>query len=152
MQYPKLDVNDIAAKLQLLFEKKAYCQQELADDEGLLEEDEQAEYDALLITGASDLVGALAAVLGANFVPYARVFIPHIAKYYKKSKPSSERSMAMGCLGEIANGMSTGITEFTEQLFPLIVKGLSDEEDEVRSNAAFAIGALCQNTTIDLSS
>ncbi|KAG0067192.1 hypothetical protein BGZ89_006368 [Linnemannia elongata] len=145
-------VNDIAAKLQLLFEKKAYCQQELADDEGLLEEDEQAEYDALLITGASDLVGALAAVLGASFVPYAQVFIPHIAKYYKKSKPSSERSMAMGCLGEIANGMSTGITDFTEQLFPLIVKGLSDEEDEVRSNAAFAIGALCQNTTIDLSS
>jgi hypothetical protein len=152
MQSPTLDVNDIAAKLQLLFEKKAYCQQELADDEGLLEEDEQAEYDALLITGASDLVGALAAVLGASFVPYAQVFIPHIAKYYKKSKPSSERSMAMGCLGEIANGMSTGITDFTEQLFPLIVKGLSDEEDEVRSNAAFAIGALCQNTTIDLSS
>ncbi|KAK3844617.1 MAG: armadillo-type protein [Linnemannia gamsii] len=145
-------VEDIAGKLQLLFEKKAYCQQELADDEGLLEEDEQAEYDALLITGASDLVGALAAVLGANFVPYARVFIPHIAKYYKKSKPSSERSMAMGCLGEIANGMSDGITEFTEQLFPLVVKGLSDEEEEVRSNAAFAIGALCQNTTIDLSS
>ncbi|KAF9141348.1 hypothetical protein BGX30_004984 [Mortierella sp. GBA39] len=145
-------VGDIAAKLQLLFEKKAYCQQELVDDEGLLEEDEQAEYDALLITGASDLVGALAAVLGASFVPYAQVFIPHIAKYYKKSKPSSERSMAMGCLGEIANGMSTGITDFTEQLFPLIVKGLSDEEDEVRSNAAFAIGALCQNTTIDLSS
>ncbi|KAF9105739.1 hypothetical protein BGX29_011522 [Mortierella sp. GBA35] len=145
-------IDDIAEKLKLLFEKKAYCQQELEDDEGLLEEDEQAEYDALLITGASDLVGALAAALGASFVPYAQVFIPHIAKYYKKSKPTSERSMAMGCLGEIANGMSTGITDFTEQLFPLIVKGLSDEEEEVRSNAAFAIGALCQNTTIDLSS
>ncbi|KAF9916975.1 hypothetical protein BX616_002266, partial [Lobosporangium transversale] len=145
-------IGEIAEQLKLIFEKKAYCQQELADDEGLLDEDEQAEFDALLISAASDLSGVLSAALGTSFVPYAQVFIPHIAKYYKKSKPSSERSMAIGSLGEIANGMGSGITEFTEQLFPLFVKALSDEEDEVRSNGAFAIGALCQNTTIDLSS
>ncbi|KAG0370011.1 hypothetical protein BGZ54_008094 [Gamsiella multidivaricata] len=145
-------IDAIAEHLNLIFEKKAYCQQELADDEGLLDEDEQAEFDALLISAASDLVGALAAVLGSSFIPYAKVFIPHIAKYYKKSKPSTERSMSIGCLGEIANGMGNGITEFSEQLFPLFVKSLSDEEEEVRSNAAFAIGALCQNTTVDMSS
>ncbi|KAF9397952.1 hypothetical protein BGX21_008330 [Mortierella sp. AD011] len=146
------NIGSIAEQLKLIFEKKAYCQQELADDEGLLDEDEQAEADALLISAASDLVGALADVLGPSFVPYAQVFIPQIAKYYKKSKPSSERSMSIGSLGEIANGMKNGITEFTEQLFPLFVKALSDEEDEVRSNGAFAIGALCQNTTVDVSS
>ncbi|KAG0244690.1 armadillo-type protein [Mortierella sp. GBAus27b] len=144
-------IGAIAEHLKLIFEKKAYCQQELADDEGLLDEDEQAEFDALLISAASDLVGALAVVLGTSFLPYAQVFIPYIAKYYKKSKPSSERSMAIGCLGEIANGMASAITEFTEQLLTLFVKALSDEEDEVRSNAAFAIGALCQNTTVDMS-
>ncbi|KAF9119021.1 hypothetical protein BGW39_000665, partial [Mortierella sp. 14UC] len=95
-------VNTIAEHLNLIFEKKAFCQQELADDEGLLDEDEQAEFDALLISSASDLVGALAAVLGESFVEYAKIFVPHIAKYYKKSKPTSERSMAIGCLGEIA--------------------------------------------------
>lgn len=135
----------------MIFEKKAYCQQELADDEGLLDEDEQAEFDALLISAASDLVGALAVVLGPSFLPYAQVFIPYIAKYYKKAKPNSERSMAIGCLGEIANGMSSGITEFTEQLLTLFVKAVSDDDEEVRSNAAFAIGALCQNTTVDMS-
>ncbi|KAF9109703.1 hypothetical protein BGX27_007294 [Mortierella sp. AM989] len=145
------NIGAIAEQLKFIFEKKAYCQQELADDEGLLDEDEQAEFDALLISAASDLVGALADVLGASFVPYAQVFIPQIAKYYKKSKPSSERSMSIGSLGEIANGMGSGITEFTEQLFPLFVKALGDEEDEVRSNGAFAIGALCQNTTVDVS-
>ncbi|KAF9432577.1 hypothetical protein BGZ76_010601 [Entomortierella beljakovae] len=145
-------IGPIAEQLKFIFEKKAYCQQELADDEGLLDEDEQAEFDALLISAASDLVGALAYVLGSSFVPYAQVFIPQIAKYYKKAKPSTERSMSIGSLGEIVNGMGSGITEFTEQLFPLFVKALGDEEDEVRSNGAFAIGALCQNTTVDVSS
>ncbi|KAF9336466.1 hypothetical protein BG006_008593 [Podila minutissima] len=146
------NMQTIAEHLNLIFEKKAYCQQELADDEGLLDEDEQAEFDGLLITSASDLVGALAAALGESFVPYAKVFIPHIAKYYKKSKPTSERSMAVGSLGEVAAGMGAAVTEFTETLFPIFVKGLNDEEDEVRSNAAYAIGSLCQNTTIDISS
>jgi hypothetical protein len=136
----------------LIFEKKAFCQQELADDEGLLDEDEQAEFDALLISSASDLVGALAAVLGENFVEYAKIFIPHIAKYYKKTKPTSERSMAIGCLGEIAAGMLGGVTQFTDLIFPIAMKGLSDEEPEVRSNAAYTVGALCQNTTLDISS
>ncbi|KAF9933551.1 hypothetical protein FBU30_005193 [Linnemannia zychae] len=145
-------VNPIAEHLNLIFEKKAFCQQELADDEGLLDEDEQAEFDALLISSASDLVGAMAAVLGENFVEYAKIFIPHIAKYYKKSKPTSERSMAIGCLGEIAAGMLSGVTGFTETIFPIALKGLSDEEPEVRSNAAYTVGALCQNTTMDISS
>ncbi|KAF8976841.1 hypothetical protein BGZ46_007906, partial [Entomortierella lignicola] len=142
----------IAEHLNAIFEKKAYCQQELADDEGLLDEDEQAEFDGLLISSASDLVGALAAALGESFIPYAKVFIPHIAKYYKKSKPTSERSMAIGCLGEIAAGMLGGVTEFTEVIFPIALKGLSDEEPEVRSNAAYTVGALCQNTNLDISS
>ncbi|KAF9426934.1 hypothetical protein BGZ94_005786 [Podila epigama] len=146
------NIQTIAEFLNSIFEKQAYCQQELADEEGLLDEDEQAEFDGLLITSGSDLVGALAAALGESFVPYAKVFIPQIAKYYKKSKPTSERSMAVGSLGEVAAGMGAGVTEFTEVLFPIFVKGLSDEEGEVRSNAAYAIGSLCQNTTIDITS
>ncbi|KAF9362300.1 hypothetical protein BGX34_006440 [Mortierella sp. NVP85] len=142
----------IAEHTNLIFEKKAFCQQELADDEGLLDEDEQAEFDALLISSAADLVGALAAALGESFVPYAKVFIPHIAKYYKKSKPSSERSMAIGCLGETAAGLLGGVTEFTEVIFPIALKALADEEAEVRSNAAYTVGVLCQNTNLDISS
>lgn len=145
-------IQAIGEQLNLIFEKKAFCQQELADDEGLLDEDEQAEFDALLISSAADLVGALSSALGESFVPYAKVFIPHIAKYYKKSKPTSERSMAIGCLGETAAGLLGGVTEFTETIFPIALKGLVDEEAEVRSNAAYTVGVLCQNTNIDISS
>ncbi|KAG0344463.1 hypothetical protein BG004_004468 [Podila humilis] len=145
-------ISEINVHLLSILEKRSNCQQELVDEEGLLDEDEQAEYDALLISASTDMVVAFSEALGASFVPFAQGFIPHIAKYYKKSKPSSERSMAVGCLGEVANNLKAGVTEFTEVLFPIFVKALSDEEDEVRSNAAFAIGALAQNTTIDISS
>jgi hypothetical protein len=32
----------------------------------------------------------------------------------------------------------------------LALAGMSDEDDEVRSNAAFAIGMICRNTTVNL--
>ncbi|CAG8438463.1 984_t:CDS:10 [Funneliformis caledonium] len=101
---------------------------------------------------ASDLVSALALVLGPGFASYFKVYLPHITKYYKKSKPTSDRSMAIGCLGESTVGLKSGISEFTEQLLSLYLKALGDEEEEVRSNSAFAIGVLCEYTTIDISS
>ncbi|CAG8495342.1 1499_t:CDS:10, partial [Scutellospora calospora] len=132
--------------------KKAVCQQDNDDDEGFLDEDDEAEYDALLINNTSDLVAAMALVLGYDFVPYFKEYINYIAKYYKKTKPISERSMAIGCLGETTIGLKDGISEFTEQLLPLYLKALADEDEEVRSNAAFAIGLLCQYTRLDISS
>jgi len=145
-------VDPIAQNILSLYEKKALCQLENDDDEELLDEDEEAEFDALLISTASDLVVALASVLGPGFASYFKVYLPHITKYYKKSKPVSDRSMAIGCIGESTVGLKSGISEFTEQLLSLNLKALGDDEEEVRSNSAFAIGVLCQYTTIDISS
>ncbi|CAG8556198.1 1412_t:CDS:10, partial [Racocetra fulgida] len=129
----------IAENILLLYQKKAVCQQDNDDDEGLLDDDDEAEYDSLLINNASDLVAAMALILGYDFVPYFKEYINYIAKYYKKTKPTSERSMAIGCLGETTIGLKDGISEFTDQLLPLYLKALADEDDEVRSNAAFAV-------------
>ncbi|CAG8717211.1 14443_t:CDS:2, partial [Dentiscutata heterogama] len=101
---------------------------------------------------ADYLVAAMALVLGYDFVPYFKEYIHHIAKYYKKTKPVSERSMAIGCLGETTIGLKDGVSEFTDQLLPLYLKALADEDEEVRSNAAFAVGLLCQHTRLDISS
>src|ERR1051325_7599939 len=75
----KKDVDQIAQNILSLYEKKAVCQLE-NDDEELLDEDEEAEYDALLISTASDLVAALAFVLGPGFASYFKVYLPHITK------------------------------------------------------------------------
>lgn len=64
------------------------------DDEAATEE--LAELDTFLISACEDLVSALASVLGADFAPTFKEFLPLIAQYYvctlylyssKRSKP-----------------------------------------------------------------
>lgn len=48
--------------------------------------------------------------------------------------------------------MESAVTPFTNNLFPLFLKSLSDPEAEVQSNGAFAMGSLIFHTQTDLSS
>lgn len=59
--------------------------------------------------------------------------------------------MATGCLGECITGIKSAVTPHTEQLLQLFLKATGDEDETVRSNAAFALGVLVQNTQADLS-
>ncbi|CAG8674754.1 3854_t:CDS:10, partial [Acaulospora morrowiae] len=144
-------LKQICDNVLLLYQKKAACQEDDADEDGFLDEDDEAEYDELLISSASDLVSALASAMGPDFVPFFKEYIQYITKYYKKTRSISDRSMAIGCLGESTVGLKSGITEFTQQLLPIYLKALEDEEEEVRSNAAYAVGLLCQYTNVDIS-
>jgi hypothetical protein len=60
--------------------------------------------------------------------------------------------MVVGTLGEIIVGLKGGITPFTQNILALLSKALQDTEAEVRSNAAFAAGALIEWSDLDLSS
>lgn len=140
----------VCGQLSLIFEKKAYFQQLIMNEEHLLDEDEDEENDVTLVCSAADLVSVIATVHGREFASEAKIFIPHIMKYYRKTRTPMERSMSMGCLGEITAAIESNITEFTEAILPLAQKALCDHDDEVRSNAAFALGVLCEYTTVDL--
>lgn len=155
--------NSLAEIALLVLQKEHKCQLDLeVDDETsdgsilrrgpqtIEDDDEQAEYDAVLINNAADLVGAMANALGESFGPYFGKFCPLIAKYYKKSRPVSDRSMAIGVLAECAFGLKKGVTPFTNDMLQIIIRALSDEEEEVRSNAAYAIGVLVENSEADL--
>ncbi|ELU44572.1 importin beta-4 subunit [Rhizoctonia solani AG-1 IA] len=116
-----------------ILEGKALCQQDPdQDDEEAEETEDQAEYDQVLISAASDLVAAFASILGSDFAVF-------------------ERTSTIGCMGEIISGMKGGVTPFTEDVFNLISQGFSDEDPEVRSNAAFAMGVLIENSDMDIS-
>ena len=69
----------------------------------------------------------------------------------KKSRSLSDRSTAIGCLGEIISGMKGAVTPSTEPLLELLYRALSDEDDEVRSNSAYATGLLVEHSETDLS-
>lgn len=58
--------------------------------------------------------------------------------------------MAIGSLGEIITGLKGSVTAYVQPLFELIYLGLTDDEAEVRSNAAFAAGVLIENMDAQL--
>ncbi|GJJ76968.1 importin-4 [Entomortierella parvispora] len=140
----------ICGQLRLIFEKKAHFQQLSMNEDHLLDEDEDEENDVALVCSAADLVSVIATVHGNEFASEVKTFIPHIMKYYRKTRTPVERSMSMGCLGEITTAIESHITEFTDLILPLAQKALGDHDDEVRSNAAFTLGVLCEHTTVDL--
>ncbi|TFK29742.1 importin beta-4 subunit [Coprinopsis marcescibilis] len=142
------EISNIAVEV---LEQKALCQQDPDQDEDEQAPEYQAEYDSVLISSAGDLVASLANVLGPTFVPAFEKFYPLIAKYYRKNRSLSDRSSAIGCFAEIISGIKGGVTNHTGPLLELFLKALADEEAEVLSNAAFAIGLLVEYSDADLS-
>lgn len=134
-----------------ILEQKAFCQQDPDQDETEEAPEDQAEYDSVLISSAGDLVASLANALGADFAPAFNVFFPLISKYYKNTRSLSDRSSSIGCLAEIISGMKAAITPSTQPLLELFYRALSDDEPEVLSNAAFAVGLLVEYSEVDLS-
>ena len=135
-----------------ILEGKALCQQDPDQDEEEADETEdQAEYDQVLISAASDLVASFASILGPDFAQLFGQLFPLLSKYYSKNRSLSERTSTIGCMGEIITGMKGGVTPFTQDVFTLISQGFSDEDPEVRSNAAFSMGVLIENSDLDMS-
>lgn len=133
----------------LILEKKSPPQ---VDPEAVDEEDteEASEYESVLISAATDLVGAMANVFGGDFGGALQQFLPQIVKYYSPGRSQSDRATAVGSLGEIIVGMKGAITPFTQDILALLSRSLSDEEASVRSNSAFAAGVLIEHSGVDL--
>lgn len=143
----------ISEHIMEILENRSACQLD-ADQEDWFEDqnNDTAESAQLLFSAATDVVGALAAVLGNDAIPYMQKMVPAIVKYAAADRATTERSTAVGCLGEIIAGFKADITPFTADLFPIITRAINDQEAEVRSNAAFALGLLIQHTSTDMSS
>ncbi|ORX39229.1 armadillo-type protein [Kockovaella imperatae] len=142
----------IATNAIEILEKKSLCQQDPDGDDENVEDADSSEYESALISNASDVFGAMASILGPDFAQAFGKVLPLISRYSEPKRISSERSMAVGCLGEIIVGLKDGVTQFTQPLLEIISRGLRDEEPDVRSNAAFASGVLIQESSQDLSS
>jgi hypothetical protein len=112
---------------------------------------EETEYESIVISTASDVIGSMALVLGEQFKEYFEGFYPNIVSFYNPAKAPNERNMAIGTLGEIAAGIKGVITPYTEDILKVLMAGLKDENNEVNSNAAYSIGILCENTQLDIS-
>ncbi|XP_033755786.1 importin-4-like [Pecten maximus] len=84
-------------------------------------------------------LGELAANSGSIFFPYLE---KSSRICHKQTSSVSEKSFAVGTLAEIVQACGAAILPFTDTLYPLFMKMVKDEDDEVSSNSVFAVGVL----------
>ena len=93
-----------------LLSRNAPCQvDEMYGGDGAAPDEDDEDHDAFM-QAACDLVGSYCRVLGSQYVQFVPQFLPPICEYAKPSRPASDRSMAVGCLSEIAQELNSPVT------------------------------------------
>ncbi|KAI0453020.1 importin beta-4 [Xylaria acuta] len=118
------------------------CQQDLGDeDENQDDIQGSSEWDWLIIDTALDVLIGLAAALGSQFAEIWKVFQKPVLKFIS-SNEHIERSTAVGVVAECVQYMGSAVTPYTSTLLPPLLHRLSDEDQETKSNTAYAVGQL----------
>lgn len=131
---------DCMAATHALISRTAPCQVER--EEGDVDEDAEHE---LHMTSVCDLIGGFGRVMGLEFVPYLKEFLPPLCLWAAPTKPAGDRAMALGCLGEIGQELGVGIAEYWASVFlPAIMAGFADTDDNVKRNACFCAGVCAE--------
>ena len=121
------------------------CQKDFGLDEDFGALEEISEYDWLTIDTAMDTICGLALSLGPSFSQLWKMFEKTLMKYASGSE-GFERATAVGVISECIKGMEDAVTPYTSTLLPLLLKRLTDEDPETKSNAAYAVGLLQQHS------
>ena len=131
----------------LILQKQHPCQKDEDDfDEAEPLDEESAEYDWLIIETALEVVAALSTALGEQFGELWQIFETPIMKY-ASSQERFERCSAVGTIADCVESMGTACTPYTQKIMHVLLKRLSDEDSETKSNAAFGTGLLCEKST-----
>ncbi len=146
VSYPEV-LDKVVNVVIALITKKHPCQAEefSLESEGDLSDIETTEFDWLVVDSAMDLISGLAVALGPTFTPLWKKFDKHILKYASGGE-TLERTTAVGVLAEVITGMGSSVTPFTSQLGQILLKRLTDEDPQTKSNAAYAIGRLVEKS------
>ncbi|KAK3315875.1 armadillo-type protein [Apodospora peruviana] len=140
-------MKEIVTVLTTLITRSHPCQQDLGDEDEDQEVEGTSEYDWLVIDTALDVVIGLAVALGPAFSELWKIFEKPILKFAASESENIERSTGVGVIAECAANMEGAVTPYTAKLLTLLLKRLSDPDQETRSNAAYATGQLIYNST-----
>jgi len=134
--------NECLTCAHALLTKIAPCQ---VSDEFLGEAPEDDDDHDVVTQAACDLVGGFCRVMGEQFTQYLPQFLPAVCEYAKSSRPTRDRSMAIGWLSEVAQELEGGMFDYWQTVFlPASLAGLGDPSEEVKRNAAFCAGICCE--------
>uniref|UniRef100_A0A673GLM6 Importin-4-like n=1 Tax=Sinocyclocheilus rhinocerous TaxID=307959 RepID=A0A673GLM6_9TELE len=140
---------EISNTIKDVLKKKTVCQDVGGDEAD--DDEQQAEYDAMLQEFAGEGIPVLASALPAEtFYPHLNDLLPLIMSKAKPSCTEADRSFSIGTIGEtlhslvgVAGGRAVA-GRLSNRLLPVLVAGVRDSDAEVRNNSVFALGALAQ--------
>jgi importin-4 len=144
LSYPDV-LTKIVQTVTDLITKKHTCQIDMAE-EALDDDDvESTENEWLVVDSAMDVISGLAAALGPSFGELWKIFEKQVLRYASGGE-SLGRASACGVLAEIITGMEGAVTPYTSQMMNVLLKRMSDEDPQTKSNAAYAVGRLVEKS------
>ena len=139
-------IEKIAQTALSIVKKQHPCQKDGEDsDDDLDDQEESSEDEWYVIETTFEVVTSLAAALGEQFGQLWKLFEKPILQYASSSDPG-QRSSAVGTIADVIRGMGSAVTPFTPGLLKALVHRMSDENALTKSNAAFAVGLLVENS------
>ncbi|KYQ99952.1 importin 4 [Tieghemostelium lacteum] len=115
---------------------------ENVDDEYI--EDEDEEEDLRLVDLASEAIIQIATVSGPQFKVYLETSLPFLLKLTKQSVHHSMRSVVIGTIGETIKVLNCDFSSFFQKLFPLALKWIKEETDDMKQVTTYLLGILIQ--------
>lgn len=138
-------IEQIVQVLVQVIKQKHPAQLGLDDSDEPDVDEENSEDEWFTIETALEGVAGLARVLGSQFAELWIIFEKSILAYASATSPA-ERAATVGALADIIRGMRDGSSQFTSSFLKILLHRLSDEDAQVKSNAAYAIGILVENS------
>ncbi|XP_064797612.1 importin-4-like [Oncorhynchus masou masou] len=142
-------LQEISQAIRDVLKKRTVCQDGGGDEAD--DDEQQAEYDAMLQEFAGEGIPLLASAVPADtFQPHLNELLPLIMNKAKSSCTVADRSFSVGTLGEIlqslvsVSGGRACAGKLSNRLLPVLVAGVRDNDSEVRNNSVFGLGALAQ--------
>ncbi|XP_053198496.1 importin-4 [Scomber japonicus] len=142
-------LKEVSHAIRDVLKKKTACQDGGGDEAD--DEDQQAEYDAMLQEFAGEGIPLVASSVPADsFAPFLNDLLPLIMSKAKSSCTVADRSFAVGTIGEILQALVSvsggrGVAgRLSNRLLPVLVAGVRDSDPEVRNNSVFGLGCLAQ--------
>lgn len=142
-------LQEISHVIRDVLKKKTVCQDSGGDEAD--DEDQQAEYDAMLLEFAGEGIPVLASSVPADkFAPFLNDLLPLIMSKAKSTCTVADRSFCVGTIGEILQALVSvpggqGLAgRLSNRLLPVLVAGVRDSDPEVRNNSVFGLGCLAQ--------
>ncbi|XP_053558339.1 importin-4 isoform X2 [Bombina bombina] len=135
-------LEELCLVIRAVLQNKTACQDPEFEDE----DEQQPELDSMLIEHAGEGIPLVAAAVGgATFAPYFVGFLPLLLNKTKPSCSVAQKSFSLGTLAECTAVLGTTAEQFVPQIFPAMLSGAKDEDDEVRSNSVFGLGVLAEH-------